>query len=119
MQVQRARPSTPRSPSCWEPRSWARSPSSAWCGRGRGTSARLLEYCGILTIWTIGSLLISGIDTAIVGHFDYKNTGYYAIASSATNFMLLLVSNLMGPLLPAISSLQVERTPRELGGVLV
>jgi O-antigen/teichoic acid export membrane protein len=88
-------------------------------GFDKRTSSRLLEYCGILTIWTIGSLLISGIDTAIVGHFDYKNTGYYAIASSATNFMLLLVSNLMGPLLPAISSLQVERTPREFGGVLV
>jgi O-antigen/teichoic acid export membrane protein len=88
-------------------------------GFDKSTSSRLLEYCGILTIWTIGSLLISGLDTAIVGHFDYKNTGYYAIASSATNFMLLLVSNLLGPLLPAISSLQVERTPRELGNVLV
>ncbi|HEY3987714.1 MAG TPA: polysaccharide biosynthesis protein [Acidobacteriaceae bacterium] len=83
------------------------------------TSARLLEYCGVLTIWTIGALLISGLDTAIVGHFDYKNTGYYAIAASATNFMLLLVSNLLGPLLPAISSLQVQRTADELGALLV
>jgi O-antigen/teichoic acid export membrane protein len=85
----------------------------------RRTSARLLEYCGILTIWTVGALLISGLDTAIVGRFDYKNTGYYAIASSATNFMLLLVSNLLGPLMPAISSLQVQRTARELGATLV
>ena len=69
-------------------------------GFDKATSSRLLEYCGVLTIWTIGSLLISGLDTAIVGHFDYQNTGYYAIASSATNFMLLLVSNLLGPLLP-------------------
>jgi O-antigen/teichoic acid export membrane protein len=88
-------------------------------GFDKRTSSRLLEYCGILTIWTIGNLLISGLDTAIVGHFDYKNTGYYAIASSATNFMLLLVSNMIGPLMPAISSLQVERTARELGSVLV
>src|ERR1700758_1975687 len=88
-------------------------------GFDKQTSSLLLEYCGILTIWTIGSLLISGLDTAIVGHFDYNNTGYYAIASRATNFMLLLVSNLMGPLLPAISSLQVRRTPLELGGLLV
>lgn len=88
-------------------------------GFDKRTSSRLLEYCGILTIWTIGSLLISGLDTAIVGHFDYKNTGYYAIASSATNFMLLLVSNMMGPLMPAISSLQVERTASELGALLV
>jgi O-antigen/teichoic acid export membrane protein len=88
-------------------------------GFDRRTSSHLLEYCGILTIWTIGSLLISGLDTAIVGHFDYKNTGYYAIASSATNFMLLLVGNLMGPLLPAISSLQVQRTASEMGDLLV
>jgi O-antigen/teichoic acid export membrane protein len=83
------------------------------------TSARLLEYCGILTIWTIGNLLISGLDTAIVGHFDYKNTGYYAVAASATNFLLVLVGNLLGPLLPAISSIQVQRNARDLGGLLV
>jgi O-antigen/teichoic acid export membrane protein len=85
----------------------------------RGASKRLLEYCGILTIWMIGNLLISGLDTAIVGHFDYKNTGYYAVAGSATNFMLLLVGNMLGPLLPAISSLQVQRTPQELGLLLI
>jgi O-antigen/teichoic acid export membrane protein len=83
------------------------------------TSKRLIEYCGILTIWMIGNLLISGLDTAIVGHFDYKNTGYYAVAGSATNFMLLLVSNMLGPLLPAISSLQVQRSAQDLGALLV
>jgi O-antigen/teichoic acid export membrane protein len=85
----------------------------------RSASRRLIEYCGILTVWTMGSLLISGLDTTIVGHFDYKNTGFYAIAGSATNFMLLLVGNLLGPLLPAISSLQANRTPRELGNMLL
>jgi O-antigen/teichoic acid export membrane protein len=88
-------------------------------GFDANTSKRLLEYCGILTIWTIGNLLISGLDTAIVGHFDYKNTGYYAVAASATNFLLLLVSNMLGPLLPAISSLQVQRSARDLGALLV
>lgn len=88
-------------------------------GFDRRTSTRLLEYCGILTIWTIGNLFISGLDTTIVGHFDYKNTGYYAVAASATNFLLLLVSNLLGPLLPAISSLQVHRNAGEFGTLLV
>ncbi len=85
----------------------------------RAASLRLLEYCGILTIWTLGALLISGLDTTIVGHFDYSNTGFYAIAGSATNFMLLLVGNLLGPLLPAISSLQAHRTAGELGAIVV
>jgi O-antigen/teichoic acid export membrane protein len=82
-------------------------------------SRRLVEYCGILTVWTIGTLLISGLDTTMVAHFDYKNTGFYAVASSSTNFMLLLVGNMLGPLMPAISSLQVHQTARELGSVLL
>ncbi len=85
----------------------------------RAASLRLVEYCGILTIWTLGTLLISGLDTTIVGHFDYANTGFYAVAGSATNFMLLLVGNLLGPLLPAISSLQVHRTASELGAIVI
>jgi O-antigen/teichoic acid export membrane protein len=79
----------------------------------------LAAYCGVLSIWTMGNLLISGLDTAIVGHFDYANTGYYAIAGSATNFMLLITNNLVGPLMPAVSSLQTQRTPEQLGELLL
>ncbi len=80
---------------------------------------KLASYCGVLSIWTMATLLISGLDTTIVGHFDFANTGYYAIAGSATNFMLMLTSNLLSPLLPAISSLQTERTPEQLGRLLL
>jgi O-antigen/teichoic acid export membrane protein len=79
----------------------------------------LAGYCGILSIWTVGSVLISGLDTYIVGHFDYANTGYYASAASAANFMLMLSSNLLGPLMPAISSLQTQRSPQQLGDLLL
>jgi O-antigen/teichoic acid export membrane protein len=80
---------------------------------------KLMEYCGILSIWTLASLLISGLDTSIIGHYDYGNTVYYAYAASATNFMLVLTSNLLSPLLPAISSMQTMRTPEQLGDLLL
>lgn len=79
----------------------------------------LVEYCGILSIWTMATLLISGLDTSIIGHFDYGNTVYYAYAASATNFMLVLTGNLLSPLLPAIASMQTMRTPVQLGDLLV
>lgn len=85
----------------------------------RGVARRLLEYCGILAIWTLGSLFISGLDTTIVGRYDFHNTGFYAIASSATNFMLLIVGNAVGPLMPAISSMHSQRTPAQLGTLLI
>jgi O-antigen/teichoic acid export membrane protein len=40
------------------------------------------EYCFGLTVWTVGMLLISGLDVAIVGHVDFKAVGYYSIAAA-------------------------------------
>ena len=76
---------------------------------------RLAKYGSVLSVWTIATLLISGLDLVIVGHYDYKNTGYYGIASGATNFMLLVIGSLFGPLLPAVSSLQTVRTAAQIG----
>jgi O-antigen/teichoic acid export membrane protein len=64
-------------------------------------------------------LLISGLDIVIVGHYDYKHTGYYGIASTAANLMVVVIGSLFGPLLPAISSLQAGRTASQLGSILV
>lgn len=85
----------------------------------RGYGRMLAKYGSILSIWTFSGLFISGLDTVIVGHFDYVNTGFYAIGSSVTNFMLLIVGSLFGPLLPAVSSLQPGSTPRQVGEITV
>ncbi len=85
----------------------------------RKFALRLAKYCGILSIWTVAALFVSGLDMVIVGHYDYKNTGYYGIATSATNFMLLIVGSLFSPLLPAVSSLQTARTPSEIGSLTI
>ena len=72
---------------------------------------RLLKYGSALSIWTFANLFVSGLDMVIVGHYDFGNTGYYGIATSASNFMLLVVSSLFGPILPAVSSLQSGQNP--------
>jgi O-antigen/teichoic acid export membrane protein len=84
-----------------------------------GAAGRLARYGSVLSLWTIAMLLISGLDTVIVGHYDYKNTGFYAIGSSATNVMLLVISSLFGPLLPALSSMQASATPARLGEIAI
>jgi O-antigen/teichoic acid export membrane protein len=80
---------------------------------------RLFKYGSALSIWTLASLFVSGLDMVIVGHYDFGNTGYYGIAASGSNFMLLVVSSLFSPLLPAVSSLQSDRTPEQLGGIVI
>lgn len=81
----------------------------------RATSSRLVKYGGVLSIWLIAGLLISGLDIVIVGHYDFKNAGYYGIAASVMNFMLLIIGGVFGPLVPAVSSLQARGDSSRVG----
>jgi O-antigen/teichoic acid export membrane protein len=83
------------------------------------SASQLFKYGSVLSVWTLATLMVSGLDTLIIGHYDYKNTGFYAVASSVTNFLLLLVSSMFGPLLPAISSMQAGTTPSRMGELCV
>jgi len=80
---------------------------------------RIGKYCSALSIWTVAGLLISGLDTIIVGHYDFRDTGYYAIATNVTNFMMLVVGSLFGPLIPAVSSIQTFGNSKQIGDVAI
>ena len=85
----------------------------------RRSAVKLAKYGSALSIWTLAMLLISGLDIVIVGHFDYRNTGFYAVASSITNFMLLVVGSIFGPIVPAVSSMQAGSTPNHIGELVI
>ncbi len=85
----------------------------------RGSAVRLGKYASVLSLWMVAMLLINGLDTVIVGHYDYRNTGFYAIASNVTNVMLGLISSLFGPLLPAFSSMQAGTKPDRMGDLCI
>lgn len=85
----------------------------------RTTAVRLVKYSGVLSIWVIAGLLISGLDVLIVGRYDYANTGYYGIASTATNFMMFVIGGLFSPLVPAVSSLQTQQTHHQIGKLTI
>jgi len=74
-------------------------------GVTRRMTRTILAYCASMSVWTFAMLLISGLDTVIVGHFDFKQTGFYAVAASLTNFVILTAGAIFGPLLPAASQL--------------
>ena len=85
----------------------------------RAMLRQMFEYCVILTIWSVCMLFIGGIDLTIVGHYDFKQVAFYSIATSPTTFILMLVGALLGPLLPASSALSTERTPEQMGQILL
>lgn len=93
--------------------------SFAWKLVNGAAASRLVRYGTVLSIWNFAGLLISGLDIVIVGHFDYANTGYYGIAASVTNFMLLIIGGMFGPILPAVSSLQTAQPGEEIGNLTI
>lgn len=91
----------------------------SWTLVNRVVALRLIKYGSVFSVWTVATLFVSGLDMVIVGHYDYKDTGYYGIATSVTNFMILVVSSVFSPLVPAVSSLQSERTSIQLGELTI
>ena len=85
----------------------------------RAMLRQMFEYCVILTIWSVCMLFIGGIDLTIVGHYDFKQVAFYSIATSPTTFILMLAGAVLGPLLPASSALSTERTPEQMGQILL
>ena len=74
-------------------------------GVTRRTTRTIFNFCAAMSVSSFAMLLISGLDTVIVGHFDFKQTGFYAVAASLTNFVILTAGNVFSPLLPAASEL--------------
>ena len=85
----------------------------------RRAAKLLLRSGGVLALWTLGGLFVSGLDTMIVGRYDYGNTGFYSVGANATNFMLLSVAALFSPLLPAVSAMQVNSEASALGALTI
>jgi O-antigen/teichoic acid export membrane protein len=85
----------------------------------RGSAVKLAKYGGVLSLWSLATLFISGLDIVIIGHYRYADTGFYAIANGPANFMLALVSSAFGPLVPAVSSMQSSATPIRIGNLCI
>jgi len=79
----------------------------------------MARYCSLQSIWTLGMLCVTGLDITIVGHYDYVQTAYYSIATLPTSFVLLFLSSIINPLLPASSAMSTLRSASEMGDFLV
>ncbi|WP_263382432.1 lipopolysaccharide biosynthesis protein [Granulicella arctica] len=84
----------------------------------RQALSRMARYCSLLAVWTVGMVCVSGMDVTIVGHYAYNETAYYSVASLPITFMLVIISSMLGPMMPASSALSTQRSPMEMGALL-
>jgi O-antigen/teichoic acid export membrane protein len=78
----------------------------------------MARYCSLQSILAAAMLCITGLDITIVGHYDYMQAAYYSVATLPTTFMLLIISSMVGPLMPASSAMSTHRSAWEMGDFL-
>jgi O-antigen/teichoic acid export membrane protein len=69
---------------------------------GRGLAAErweLASYCLSLTVWAVSMLMVGGLDTTIVGIFDYRSVAAYGLALTVGNYFVGSFEALLTPLI--------------------
>lgn len=74
----------------------------------RQAARKLAGYCASLTVWNAATLLIAGLDTTLVGAFDFRSVAYYATAASVIVLVTGVEGAIFSPLIPASSALEVR-----------
>ena len=85
----------------------------------RDVVRRLGHYCWGITVWLLGGLLVSGLDTTIVGVVDFDSLGYFGVATTLTLFLIQFQGAVMSALLPAAAMLHARDDRDRLGDLLV
>jgi O-antigen/teichoic acid export membrane protein len=85
----------------------------------RRYAIQLAKYGGVLSVWTLATFFVSGLDLVIVGHYRYRETGFYAIANGPAAFLITLLGSVFAPLVPAVSSMQSDSTPAQIGDLCI
>ncbi len=80
---------------------------------------RVLGYCAVLGLWTAGLLIISGLDTTLVGRLDFPETAFYAIAATPLTFLTMTLQAGLNPLMPAASAMSVTHSAQQMGQTLL
>ncbi|WP_310415711.1 polysaccharide biosynthesis C-terminal domain-containing protein [Chamaesiphon sp. OTE_8_metabat_110] len=83
------------------------------------SAIEVAESCLSLSVSTLGLLIVSGLDTTIIGFYDYKSIPYYALAATLTNFVFGISISILNTLIPVASSIGARNEPDSLGRLLV
>ncbi len=85
----------------------------------RSASKEIIDYCVSLTIWSVIMLMISGLDTVIVGIVDFRRVAPYTLAVSLLTFVMGLQNALFSVMVPRAAVLGARGDAEALGSLLL
>jgi O-antigen/teichoic acid export membrane protein len=85
----------------------------------RRVGRQLFDFCLSLSIWSFAMLLVSGLDVALVGHFEFEKVAYYAVAATLTVFLAGIQNAVFNVMIPSTAVLQARGNSNQLGQVMI
>jgi O-antigen/teichoic acid export membrane protein len=85
----------------------------------RSGGKEILSYCFSLSIWTLAMLLVSGLDTVIIGYFDYGAVTAYVLANSIVAIVAGIQNAIFSVLMPKAAALGSKGDSLTLGRMLI
>jgi len=85
----------------------------------RGMTMELVRYCSTLSVWSVGMLLVGGLDVTIVGLFKFQAVGAYSIATTLILFFTGLNSAAFSALMAPVAVLQARQEYSRIGRLMI
>jgi O-antigen/teichoic acid export membrane protein len=85
----------------------------------KSVALEVITYCSAFIVWSMGMTLVSGLDTVIIGFFDYKSLVYYSLAATLTSFVSGLQSSIFSTILPVAAATGAKKNAESLGDLLL
>lgn len=85
----------------------------------RKAAKEIITNSTSISIWWLSTILITGLDTFLVGVFDFQKVAHYAIATNLIIFISGLQNALFTSLIPAAAVLDAQGNRKELGQLLL
>lgn len=70
---------------------------------GRSEVSELVDYSTSLAVWSIAMLLVTGLNSAIVGLFDYPSLPAFAVSATLVAFLVGVQQSIFAVLIPAVA----------------
>jgi O-antigen/teichoic acid export membrane protein len=85
----------------------------------KAAALEILTNSASISVWWFSVLLISGLDTFLVGILDFQKVAHYAVATNLITFIAGLQNALFAALIPAAAVLDAQENRKELGQLLL
>ena len=77
------------------------------------------DYCFGLSIWMLGIIMATGIDTIVLGLFEYKSIVYYNVANIFITVIIGIQNNTISVIMPMTAAVGSQNDPTRVGKILI